>query len=543
MLVYLLTLWAIAGAVEIGSTHETQSGAEDPDESDEASDENDPSGSESSDDSPSSLSSSNTSATANASATANTSATANSTAAINSTADANSTALANATKHSVSDSQEKSDADMDASDEETSGTESSEKAESESSESTEAADKESTDNKEDSSESAESSTDNPSDTADSTDSKTQSTDGSTEADGKTESADSQADSADSQADTETSETESEGSEDTQEGAQRAKAGAVLQTAEALWPEMKGRCESAWDAFNRYISEVVGKKQTLNISSKCALRFSEGLTKDRLFICWSHLVFFSTRSGFDLACLFHAKEHPEEFTNRMGPVLPVCSSETGGQSDPRRGTRLSIKDENFKDRNFLWLQSLNTTFRFDLAETDSKIFVKSERCAALLLAPGASGSRFFTIDESNFGTQLGTICYLPKAQDPAVPYQPCAASAADLLCTPCHGFTPDWHLARVLAHAKTETDEEAAIRNMPIINAELLALLDASDPDRKRVQRLGTPDRRARLLTLARQELRRREALLAEKRQRHHDEAIAKLISRGFARSDVQANKT
>eukprot|EP00435_Cladocopium_sp_Y103_P051694 s176_g16.t1 len=95
---------------------------------------------------------------------------------------------------------------------------------------------------------------------------------------------------------------------------------------------------AWDAFNRYISEVVGKKQTLNISnfcrlgwkveeglhqaqmrphfnisevfarscradprsqiqapvqsltfmeefnfSKCALRFSDGLTKDRLFI--------------------------------------------------------------------------------------------------------------------------------------------------------------------------------------------------------------------------------------------------------------------
>lgn len=96
---------------------------------------------------------------------------------------------------------------------------------------------------------------------------------------------------------------------------------------------------AWDAFNRYMSEVVGKKQTLNISnfcrigwkveeglhqaqmrphfnisevfarscradprsqiqapvqsltfmeefnfSKCALRFSDGLTKDRLFTC-------------------------------------------------------------------------------------------------------------------------------------------------------------------------------------------------------------------------------------------------------------------
>ena len=205
------------------------------------------------------------------------------------------------------------------------------------------------------------------------------------------------------------------------------------------------------------------------------------------------MFFSTRSGFDIGCLFHAKEHPAEFTNRIG-LFPVCSAEAGGQSDPRRGTLLSIKDSNFKDRNFLWLQTLNATFRFDLDSLDS-----SE-----LLAPGASGSRFFTVDESNFGTQLGTICYLPKAHDPAVPYQRKLEELENenVLCVPCHGFPADWHLARALA----STTEEAAIQSVHL-DVEVLALLAAQDHRkiRKRVQRLGSPSRRGRLLTFAEKE--------------------------------------
>jgi hypothetical protein len=240
------------------------------------------------------------------------------------------------------------------------------------------------------------------------------------------------------------------------------------------------------------------------------------------------VFFSANSGFDLGFLFHAKEHPEEFTNRTGPALPICSAETGGQSDPRRGTRLSIRDETFLDRNFLWLMSLNASFRFHLStEQDPGPQPNSD-----LLAPGASGSRFFTIDESNFGMQLGTICYLPKAHDPAVPHKPCleplsdaqqtqpgpgplgSASARDpsnpsdvqwdVLCIPCHGFQSDWHLARALVNAQTTIHEEAAIQNVHV-DAELLALLAAGHDERKRVQRLGNLDRRVRLLALAQRE--------------------------------------
>ena len=230
----------------------------------------------------------------------------------------------------------------------------------------------------------------------------------------------------------------------------------------------------------------------------------------------HLAFFSIDSigsAFELGILFHAKEHPEEFTNRMGPVLPVCSLESGGQNDPRRGTRLSIKNHNFKDRNFLWLLSMNATFRFDLSKFGNEHGSKSQECdVSDLLAPGASGSRFFTIDESSFGTQLGTIYYLPEAHDPAVPYASLGSSEhfdraqrqstlRDVLCVPCHGFPPDWHLARAL---RTQT-EEAAIQSVHDIDDKLLVLLGSSQVQQKRVQRLGSSERRRRLLSLAQTE--------------------------------------
>eukprot|EP00435_Cladocopium_sp_Y103_P058150 s176_g20.t1 len=129
-------------------------------------------------------------------------------------------------------------------------------------------------------------------------------------------------------------------------------------------------------------------------------------------------------------------------------------------------------------------------------------------------------------------QLGTICYLPKAHDPAVPHKPYLEYLADaqqmqpgpgplgsapvrdpshpshlrdILCIPCHGFQSDWHLARALVNAHTTTHEEAAIQNVHI-DTELLALLSAGYYDqRKRVQRLGSLDRRVRLLAFARRE--------------------------------------
>ena len=152
----------------------------------------------------------------------------------------------------------------------------------------------------------------------------------------------------------------------------------------------------------------------------------------------HLVFFRHSKSpliFELGILFHAKEHPVEFTSRMGPMLEVCSPEAGGKRDPRRGTKLSIASPGFSDRNFLWLLSLNSTFgiRFCSAQDKASKTTPNTDCdhrasaavtslAWKLLTPGAAGSRFFTIDESNFGLQLGSLCYLPEGHDPALPSQ-------------------------------------------------------------------------------------------------------------------------
>ena len=173
-------------------------------------------------------------------------------------------------------------------------------------------------------------------------------------------------------------------------------------------------------------------------------------------------------------------------------------------------------------------SLNASFRFHLSREQDA----GPQPNSALLAPGASGSRFFTIDELNFGMQLGTICYLPKTHDPAVPHKPYLQSLRDaqqtqpgpgplgsaplrdpahssdvqwdVLCIPCHGFQSDWHLARALVNARTTIHEEAAIQNVRV-DAELLALLAAGHDQRKRVQRLGSLDRRIRLLAFAQRE--------------------------------------
>lgn len=210
------------------------------------------------------------------------------------------------------------------------------------------------------------------------------------------------------------------------------------------------------------------------------------------------------NGVDLGVLFHAREHPKEFTNRMGPVLPVCSPESGGARDPRRGTLLSIQDPSFQDRNFLWLLSLNACFRINLRRCASVAAQGTSREVhsefSKLLAPGASGSCFFTVDEANFGTQLGTICYLPKDHDPAVPFHwQDGPGLSDLLCIPCHGFPSDWHLARALK----QQDEEEAVRSLATIDAELLALLKHDEThESRRCLRLGSARRRRQLLSFA-----------------------------------------
>ena len=160
-------------------------------------------------------------------------------------------------------------------------------------------------------------------------------------------------------------------------------------------------------------------------------------------CSGHLVYLP--GAADMGMLFHAKEHPKEFTNRKGPVLPVCSQLAGGQRDPRRGTRLSIFQKGYEERNFLYLLSRNASFRVPVWPE--------------LLAPGCS--RFYTVDERHFGLQLGTIYYLAHQHDPAMAF-PTTASPRDILCVPCH-FPADWHLKKALRLARQKALQGRQLR--------------------------------------------------------------------------------
>lgn len=321
---------------------------------------------------------------------------------------------------------------------------------------------------------------------------------------------------------------------------------------------------------------LGSDHALLVSSPCVAAFlvalfSEVAQKAKLELCgWDlyhgHLVFFrhcKSPSIFELGILFHAKEHPVEFTSRMGPMLEVCSPEAGGKRDPRRGTKLSIDSPGFSDRNFLWLLSLNSTFgiRFSQekaskttanADCDHRASAPVTSLAWQLLAPGAAGSRFFTIDESNFGLQLGSLCYLPEGHDPALPSQgkvgeafkrtPCPDVRRDIVCIPCHAFPADWHLARELGKQPLANEMEA-VRRLRDVDADLLQVLSSSDdvslPRRKRLERLGSRGRRRRLLECAEQEYHRRREVQERELKRRQDAAVAQLVASGFHVTDVQ----
>ena len=64
---------------------------------------------------------------------------------------------------------------------------------------------------------------------------------------------------------------------------------------------------------------------------------------------------------DVGLLFHAKEHPKEFTLSSQKIHDVGSSAAGGQRDPRIGTQHSARAHGFSERNFFWLFSTNMLY--------------------------------------------------------------------------------------------------------------------------------------------------------------------------------------
>ena len=93
----------------------------------------------------------------------------------------------------------------------------------------------------------------------------------------------------------------------------------------------------------------------------------------------------------LAILFHAKEYPREYPH------------FGKHGDPREGSPLSIEDDNYHLRNYLWtLGELDVRLLDPLSPDFPKGWIADWK------------SPFYTVDEFAVGSQyLGTIYFFPS----------------------------------------------------------------------------------------------------------------------------------
>lgn len=109
---------------------------------------------------------------------------------------------------------------------------------------------------------------------------------------------------------------------------------------------------------------------------------------------------------DVGLLFHAREFPEEYTLSCQAIHPVGADAAGGGRDPRTGTRCSVGDASYAERNFLWTAASNRVHvLLPLAPT----FPTAELLSAY------AGYHFRTVSEGAFGARpLADINYLPGA---------------------------------------------------------------------------------------------------------------------------------
>ena len=126
------------------------------------------------------------------------------------------------------------------------------------------------------------------------------------------------------------------------------------------------------------------------------------------------------NGEDVGLLFHAKEHPREFTLSSQQITEVGSAASGGARDPRTGTQHSTESPGYAERNFLWLASTHRLY----------LLMPHEPCfpTADLLSEFA-GYQFATVDEAALGMRgappLLDVNYLatPHVTTPSVDLDP------------------------------------------------------------------------------------------------------------------------
>ncbi|KAL1526483.1 hypothetical protein AB1Y20_015193 [Prymnesium parvum] len=123
---------------------------------------------------------------------------------------------------------------------------------------------------------------------------------------------------------------------------------------------------------------------------------------------------------DVALLFHAKEFPIEYVASSSGIHAVGAPAAGGTLDPRRGSKLSIFDANYSERNVLWLASTNRAYM---------ILPHGEGFPVELLSPFAP-YHFSTVSEAAFCPRaVCDVNYFPR-EDATSPHPAAAPPLAD-----------------------------------------------------------------------------------------------------------------
>ena len=131
------------------------------------------------------------------------------------------------------------------------------------------------------------------------------------------------------------------------------------------------------------------------------------------------------NGEDVGLLFHAKEHPREFTLSSQQITEVGSAASGGARDPRTGTQHSTESPGYAERNFVWLAG---THRLYLLMPHEPSFPTAD------LLSEYAGYQFATVDEAALGTRgappLLDVNYLatPLVTTPSVDLEPSTSYA-------------------------------------------------------------------------------------------------------------------
>lgn len=117
-------------------------------------------------------------------------------------------------------------------------------------------------------------------------------------------------------------------------------------------------------------------------------------------------------------LFHAKEHPREFTLSATAIRDVGSELTGGARDPRTNTQLSVLERSFCERNAIWLSTTNETH----------ILLPSALGFPVALLSPFGAYHFATVSETALTDALGPICDINYFADAAQPQAPTPISS-------------------------------------------------------------------------------------------------------------------